>query len=173
MPTTRGQRSVRAHPSAGGEFLYETSLFPELEYTFKHALTHEVAYGGLLHERRRALHARIVEAMEQRYAERLTEQVEQLAHHALRGEVWEKVLFYCRQAGTKALARRPIGRRWRTLSRRWGPSRISPTVVRGEQAIDVRLTSALRWLHLEKWAKSLHTYEKPNCSLRPWAINVG
>ena len=39
------------------EFLYETSLFPDLEYTFKHALTHEVAYGGLLQERRRALHA--------------------------------------------------------------------------------------------------------------------
>jgi class 3 adenylate cyclase len=87
------------------EFLYETSLFPELEYTFKHALTHEVAYGGLLHERRRALHACIVEAMEQRYANRLAEQVEQLAHHALRGEVWEKVLRYCRQAGTKATAR--------------------------------------------------------------------
>ena len=40
-----------------GEFLYETSLFPELEYTFKHALTHEVAYGSLLQERRRTLHA--------------------------------------------------------------------------------------------------------------------
>ena len=46
------------------EFLYETSLFPDLEYTFKHALTHEVAYGSLLQERRRALHARIVEAIE-------------------------------------------------------------------------------------------------------------
>jgi class 3 adenylate cyclase/tetratricopeptide (TPR) repeat protein len=87
------------------EFLYETSLFPELEYTFKHALTHEVAYGGILHERRRALHARIVEVMEQRSAERLAERVEQLAHHALRGEVWEKVLLYCRQGGTKATTR--------------------------------------------------------------------
>src|SRR5262249_20279833 len=44
------------------EFLYETSLFPELEYTFKHALTHEVAYGSLLQERRRALHGRILAA---------------------------------------------------------------------------------------------------------------
>ena len=43
------------------EFVYETSLFPDLEYTFKHALTHEVAYGGLLQERRRELHARIVQ----------------------------------------------------------------------------------------------------------------
>ena len=46
------------------EFLYEISLFPDLEYTFKHALTHQVAYGSLLQERRHALHARIVEAIE-------------------------------------------------------------------------------------------------------------
>src|SRR5207302_7253430 len=46
------------------EFLYETRLFPEREYLFKHALTHEVAYGSLLQERRRILHARIVETME-------------------------------------------------------------------------------------------------------------
>jgi predicted ATPase len=40
------------------EFLYETRFVPEGAYTFKHALTHEVAYGSLLQERRRALHAR-------------------------------------------------------------------------------------------------------------------
>ena len=62
------------------EFLYETSLFPDLEYTFKHALTHEVAYGSLLHERQRALHARIVEAIETLYPDRMIEQVERLAH---------------------------------------------------------------------------------------------
>src|SRR5262249_5547488 len=72
------------------EFVYEARLFPELEYTFKHALTHEVTYGGLLLGRRRVLHARILEAMEQLYGERLGEHVERLAHHALRGEVQEK-----------------------------------------------------------------------------------
>jgi len=87
------------------EFLYEASLFPELEYTFKHALTHEVAYGSLLQERRRTLHARIVEAIERLYPDRLTEQVERLAHHALRGEVWEKAAAYLRQAGAKAFTR--------------------------------------------------------------------
>ena len=92
-----------AHLQAA-EFLYETSLFPELEYTFKHALTHEVAYGSLLQERRRALHARIVAAIEALRADRLAEHVERLAHHALRGEVWEKALMYFRQAGEKALA---------------------------------------------------------------------
>jgi tetratricopeptide (TPR) repeat protein len=87
------------------EFLYEMRLFPEIEYTFKHALTQQVAYETLLQERRRALHARIVEALETLAGERVAEQVERLAHHALRGEVWAKALLYCRQAGEKALAR--------------------------------------------------------------------
>ncbi len=87
------------------EFLYEARLFPELEYTFKHALTQEVAYGSLLQERRRALHARIVEAIERLYSDRTDEQVERLAYHALRGDVWGKALAYSRQAGAKAAAR--------------------------------------------------------------------
>lgn len=87
------------------EFLYETRLFPERDFTFKHALTHEVAYSGLLQERRRGLHARIVEELETLYAERLAEQVERLAHHARRGEVWDKAVVYCRQAAAKAAAR--------------------------------------------------------------------
>jgi tetratricopeptide (TPR) repeat protein len=87
----------------GAEFLYETHLFPEREYTFKHALTHEVAYSSLLQERRRGLHARIVTALEALYADRLAEQVDRLAHHALRGEVWDKAVVYCHQAGTNAI----------------------------------------------------------------------
>jgi class 3 adenylate cyclase/tetratricopeptide (TPR) repeat protein len=87
------------------EFLYEARLFPDLEYTFKHALTHEVTYAGLLQERRRMLHARILEAMEQLYGDRLGEHVERLAHHAVRGEVWEKAVPSLRQAGLKAVAR--------------------------------------------------------------------
>ena len=87
------------------ELLYETSLFPEPAYTFKHALTHEVAYGSLLHERRRTLHARLVEALEASAGDRRDDQVERLAHHALRGEVWDKAPAYSRQAGDKAHAR--------------------------------------------------------------------
>jgi tetratricopeptide (TPR) repeat protein len=90
-----------AHLQAA-EFLYETRLFPEPDYTFKHALTHEVAYGSLLLERRRVLHARIVEALEAHAPERVAEQVERLAHHALRGEVWDKAVTYCQQAGARA-----------------------------------------------------------------------
>src|SRR5262252_10742154 len=87
------------------EFLYEASLFPELVYTFKHALTQEVAYGSLLQEQRRVLHARLVEALEARTGDQVAEQVERLAHHALRGEVWDKAVVYCRQAGARAYDR--------------------------------------------------------------------
>src|SRR5512134_243420 len=87
------------------EFLYEARLFPDLEYTFKHALTHEVAYQGLLHDRQRALHARITEAIERLSTERVAEHAERLAHHALRGELWEKAVAYLRQAGLRAMAR--------------------------------------------------------------------
>ncbi len=91
------------------EFLYETALYPDHEYTFKHALTHEVAYGSLLHERRGALHARIVEAIERLFAERLEEQTERLAHHALRGALWPKAVPYLRRAGERALDRSVFG----------------------------------------------------------------
>jgi class 3 adenylate cyclase/tetratricopeptide (TPR) repeat protein len=129
------------------EFLYETRLFPEREYTFKHALTHEVAYGSLLQARRRTLHARIVEALEALAGERVAEQVERLAHHALRGEVWDRALVYCRQLGERALARpayrEAVGSFEQALR---ALSQLPETCVTHEQAVDLRLAlrSALR-----------------------------
>src|SRR5262249_36816320 len=87
------------------EFLYETRLFPKLAYTFKHALTHEVAYGSLLQERRRALHGRTVEALETLGGDREDEQVDLLAQHAVRGQMWEKAVRYLHRAGVKASGR--------------------------------------------------------------------
>src|SRR5215813_3432011 len=87
------------------ELVYETRLFPELEYTFKHALTYQVAYESLLQGRRRELHIRIMEALEAQSGEQLSEHIERLAHHALRGEAWDKALTYSQQAGDKAAAR--------------------------------------------------------------------
>lgn len=88
-----------------GEFLYESELFPDLEYTFKHALTHKVAYEGLLQERRREIHARIVDSIESLYSNRLNENIERLAQHAFIGAVWPKAVTYLRQAGAKAIER--------------------------------------------------------------------
>jgi class 3 adenylate cyclase/tetratricopeptide (TPR) repeat protein len=96
----RGLENLQA-----AEFIYETGPFPDLQYTFKHALTHEVAYGGLLQERRRELHSQIVGALERLHADRLGEQIERLAHHAVQGELREKAVKYLRQAGQKAAAR--------------------------------------------------------------------
>jgi tetratricopeptide (TPR) repeat protein len=89
----------------GAEFLYETRLFPEAEYTFKHALTHEVAYTGLVQERRRAVHAGVVEAIERIHAGRLEEQIEALAHHTFRAEQWGPAVRLLRQAGSRARER--------------------------------------------------------------------
>lgn len=92
-----------------GEFLYQSGSGPAPEYTFQHVLTHEVAYGSLLQEERPALHARVFEAIEAGIerlgADRLTEHAEQLAHHAFRGQAWEKAVKYLRRAGDKAFGR--------------------------------------------------------------------
>jgi class 3 adenylate cyclase/tetratricopeptide (TPR) repeat protein len=123
------------------EFLYETRLFPECEYTFKHALTHEVAYRGLLHGQHRVLHARIVAALEALAGDRMAEQVERLAYHAVRGEVWGKALAYCRQAGEKVLARSAYREAVGYFEQALGAlPHLSETRATREQAIDLRLT---------------------------------
>jgi class 3 adenylate cyclase/tetratricopeptide (TPR) repeat protein len=122
------------------ELLYESSLFPEREYTFKHALTHEVAYRGLLQERRRAIHAKLVVALERLSGDRSTEQVEQLAHHAFRAEVWDKAVTYLRQAGGKATERSAYGEavaRFEQALEALG--HLPESRDRLEQAIDLRL----------------------------------
>jgi class 3 adenylate cyclase/tetratricopeptide (TPR) repeat protein len=101
-------RRALAHLQAA-EFLYEARLFPDLEYAFKHALTHEVAYGTLLQQRRRELHARIVEVIERLYADRLAQHVGRLAYHALRGEVWDKATTYLREVSMRAATRSAYG----------------------------------------------------------------
>jgi tetratricopeptide (TPR) repeat protein len=87
------------------EFIHETDLFPEMEYSFKHALTTEVAYGALLHERRTFLHARIVKALEEMTEHTSHDHLEKLAHHAFYGEIWDKALNYSKEAGSKAMGR--------------------------------------------------------------------
>src|SRR5262245_33311311 len=122
------------------EFLYEAKLFPDLEYTFKHALTHDVAYGGLLQERRRTLHARIVDAIEQRFPERLAEQFERLADHAVRGELPAKAVHYLRQAGAKALALSAYANAATYLEKGIAIlDRLPETESTLEQAVDLRL----------------------------------
>jgi predicted ATPase len=91
------------------EFLYEVRLLPELEYTFRHALTHVVAYDSLLPERRRVLHGQVLYELERLGSDRMTERVETLGDHALRGELWEKAVSYLSLAAHKAHDRWALG----------------------------------------------------------------
>jgi len=84
------------------EFLYETSLFPDLEYTFKHALTYQVAYKSVLTERRRVLHGLTAQAIEGLYRDLLEEHYSDLAHHYSRSGNVEKAVEYLKLAGQQA-----------------------------------------------------------------------
>jgi class 3 adenylate cyclase/tetratricopeptide (TPR) repeat protein len=84
------------------ELIHEKALFPELAYMFNHALTHEVAYNSLLMQRRRELHRLIGHAIEELYADRLSEHYEVLAHHFSRAEDWSRAVDYLVKAAEKA-----------------------------------------------------------------------
>lgn len=86
------------------ELIYETGFMTELSYMFKHALTHDVAYSTLLHERRRRLHRTVAEAIETLFAERIAEHYEALAYHYEVAEEWDKAADYLKRSGDKAAA---------------------------------------------------------------------
>ena len=131
------------------EFLYPTQLFPDLQYRFKHALTHDVTYRGVLNERRRDIHVRIVDAIETLYQDRLGEHVELLAHHAVRAQLQEKAVPYLRQAGRKATGRAALSDARTWLEQALDVLRVLPESQAAlEQAFEVRLElrSVLRQL---------------------------
>jgi class 3 adenylate cyclase/pimeloyl-ACP methyl ester carboxylesterase len=87
------------------EMLHAIRPGSEPAYAFKHALTREVAYGGLLRQTRRTLHRRVGAAMEALYPDRLGELAEAMAEHFAQGEVWAKAARYALDAVEKAKAR--------------------------------------------------------------------
>jgi class 3 adenylate cyclase/tetratricopeptide (TPR) repeat protein len=122
------------------QFLHEARLFPDVEYAFRHALTHEVVHGGLVRDRRRAIDARIVEALEAREAAGDTEHADRLAHHALRAELWEKAVSHCRDAGRQALSRfahRGAATHFEEALR--ALAQLPPDADASESAVDLRL----------------------------------
>jgi class 3 adenylate cyclase/tetratricopeptide (TPR) repeat protein len=136
------------------EFLHEFEFLPDVQYTFKHALTHEVAYGSLLQDRRRALHVRIVEIIERIYPERLAEQIDRLAHHAFLGADWAKAVTYLQQAGAKALARSVNREAVRYFEEALTAlTHLPETRETVEQAIDLRFDLRNALLPLVKWGR--------------------
>ena len=87
------------------EFLYETRLFPDLEYAFKHALIRDVAYQTLSPDRRDALHTAALTEGEQLYAHQVSEKADWLAVQAFRAKVWDRAVVHLRSAAARATAR--------------------------------------------------------------------
>ena len=138
VPADSVGRALASLQTAG--FLYEASLFPDVVYRFKSALTRDVAYASLLREQRRVLHGRIVEAIERLDHDRRTSHVDQLAFHASRGEVWAKALDYNRQVGARAVLHAANGEAVQAFQDALAAlKRLPETRETLEQAIDLRL----------------------------------
>jgi len=88
-----------------GEFIYERPAYPEIEYTFKHGLTQQVAYGTLLFERRRQLHERTAGAIETLFADQLDQHCNELAWHYGHSDNTEKAVQYLQRAAEQAAHR--------------------------------------------------------------------
>ena len=86
------------------ELIHNARVWPEVVYTFRHALTQEVAYNAQTEAERQTLHARIGEVVEQVYADRLFEHFGVLAHHFTRAQKWSKALDYLLAAAQQAEA---------------------------------------------------------------------
>ena len=97
------QRDLAALVAA--ELLYQRGQPPRAIYRFKHALIQEAAYESVLRSVRRQTHQRILQVLEAQFPETVATAPELLAHHALRGELWNKAVAYFRQAGEQAIAR--------------------------------------------------------------------
>jgi class 3 adenylate cyclase/tetratricopeptide (TPR) repeat protein len=90
------------HRLVEAEIVYQRGVPPQSTYVFKHALIQEAAYESLLKSTRQHYHQRIAQVLEVQFPETAEAQPELLAHHALRGEVWDKAVTYCQQAGARA-----------------------------------------------------------------------
>jgi ATP/maltotriose-dependent transcriptional regulator MalT/class 3 adenylate cyclase len=101
-PADAVEVSLRQLKTSG--LIYERSLYPEIVYTFKHALTHEVVYATLLPPTRRQLHTAVASAIADLYADRVADRFEMLAFHAERAEDWQVAAEYLVKSGDKAMA---------------------------------------------------------------------
>jgi class 3 adenylate cyclase/tetratricopeptide (TPR) repeat protein len=104
-PQPREELLTRLSRLQQAGFLERTRIMPNLEYSFRHALIHDVAYMTLLKRKRRELHTRVMAAVEQRPAAMLPCKAELVAHHAFQAENWSRAFAYCRRAGQRAQAK--------------------------------------------------------------------
>jgi len=166
------------------ELLFTTSLAPDVEVSFHHGLTHEVAYASLVQDRRRDLHARAFTAIESLAADRPGDHVEALARHALGGHVWDKAVDYLRRSGARAYRRGAL----RKALDRYEQAlellpRLPPTDDNTRRAIDVRLDlhaplfslgqiPRLAALHREAEALAQALGDEPRLGSVSWRLGI-
>ena len=126
---------------------------PALEYTFRHALTHDVAYRTLLPDSRRQIHGQIVDAIEGLYADRVAEHVERLAHHAVGAERWEAAVRYLRRSAAKALARSANGEAVALVDQALAAlARLPEGAERSERELPLHVTRGVALIGMHGWA---------------------
>ena len=127
-----------------GEFIYEQPALGEAVYTFKHALTQEVAYNSVLLERRKRLHLKVAEALEALHGERLSGHYNELIHHNTRAGDAAKTLHYLRLATEQGNA---LGAYEQVLGYENAALRLLETLKEGTE----RSEAEIFWLHLLGW----------------------
>jgi tetratricopeptide (TPR) repeat protein len=105
IPESEDELNRMLHDLQLAEFIYEQPAAGDIEYTFKHALTQEVAYNSVLNERRKQLHERIGSAMEAAFAQSIDDHLSELAHHYSRSSNTEKTVEYLDRAARQAMMR--------------------------------------------------------------------
>ncbi len=124
----------------GLDFVFPSAQEPEPLYSFKHALTQDVVYAGVLERRRRTYHTAAGIGLEELFAGRVDDVVELVAYHFRRGQVWAKAATYLRQAAAKAQARSAHREALASLEEALEVLRHLPeTPETREQEIDVRI----------------------------------
>ena len=104
-PSTQTPLDVALSQLTASGLAFKRGTPPDATYTFKHALVQDAAYDSLLKSRRQVLHGKIARVLEEDFPKTKDTEPELLAHHALRGHLWDKAVRYSRQAGNRALDR--------------------------------------------------------------------
>lgn len=142
------------------EFLHSTADADRQGYTFRHALTREVAYESLLKSRRRALHAQVAAAIEALYAGRLEEAYDHLTYHYPRAGDPEKTVHYLSLFAARAAGGYAHAEAAKALTEALDHARELPAEVRDRRVIEILLQLAESLLPLARLPETLEAFER-------------
>src|SRR5262245_61688798 len=151
LPEAEVQAGLAALQAA--EFLYETQLLPDVIYTFKHALTRQVAVQSVLHRTRHELHRQIADVLETQFASTVESQPERLAHHYTEAGLGDQAVTYWQRAGQRAMDRSAPVAAISHLSRGLEVLATLPeTLGHLQQELDLLVLLGVAWSHISGWA---------------------